>query len=82
MWYVLPMQNPETGELLPVPEDDPKNAPTGWPIYKVGERVKFRGWWWEIDSIQDGKLTVKPVKRDQKKRTSWNRTPKHRARRR
>jgi hypothetical protein len=72
------MQNPETGELLPIPEDDPKNAPPGWPIYKVGERVKFRGWWWEIDSIHDGKLTVKPVK----KATLRNTRPKRKGRRR
>jgi len=57
------MQDPESGRLLPVPGDNPKNAPPDWPIYKVGARVKFRGWWWEIVDVGDGRITVEPFSR-------------------
>jgi hypothetical protein len=62
------MQNPDTGALVPVPDDDPKNVPPDWQMYAVGQRLKTRGWWWEITDISfdehnEGRLTIKPIKR-------------------
>lgn len=52
------MQDPMSGKLTAI--DDTTKVPDGWPVYKVGEKVKFRGWWWEIVAIDDGQLTVAP----------------------
>ena len=62
------MQDPNTGELKPIPGDDPKNAPPDWQTYAVGGRIKARGWWWEITDIRfdeenQGQLVIKPLKR-------------------
>lgn len=56
------MQDPKTGELHPLASlDDPaRQGKEDWPVYQVGERVRFRGWWWEITAITPDGLTVSP----------------------
>jgi len=45
-----------SGVLHPIEGlDDPaRKGKEDWPIYTVGEKVRFRGWWWEIVDIIDG----------------------------
>ncbi len=62
------MQNPATGELTALTEEmfDDQGVPKvakGWPVYKVGQTVCFKGWWWGITGIVGGHLTIKPVRK-------------------
>lgn len=62
------MQDPKTGQLEPLDSlDDPKRrGKEHWRVYKVGERVRFRGWWWEIAAVGREGLQVRPVRRASK----------------
>ena len=56
------MQNPDTGDLTVLESlDDPKReGKEEWPVYELGERIHFRGFWWEITKITDEGMTIEP----------------------
>ncbi len=55
------MQNPTTGTLHEFDSlfDPARKGKEDWPVYKTGEKVRFRGWWWQIVDIADGGLKLK-----------------------
>jgi len=58
------MQNPDDGALeqLKSLADPKRKGKEHWPIYELGEAIRFRGWWWEITAINDdGSISVKPT---------------------
>ena len=50
-----------SGVLHPIEGlDDPaRKGKEDWPIYTVGEKVRFRGWGWQIVDIADDGLKLK-----------------------
>ena len=61
------MQNPSTGLIEPVPDDDLENVPRGWPIYKIGDSIVFNGWYWKVTGFtDDGGLSLKADKKIRK----------------
>ncbi len=54
------MQDPNTGRLLPVPDDDLSKVPKGWNVYRVGGRIRLNGLMWEITEITDG-IKLRPI---------------------
>ena len=55
------MQDPESGTLTSLDSlTDPKRkGKEHWQTYEVGEKVRFRGWWWEITEITGEGIEVK-----------------------
>lgn len=55
------MQNPNDGSLIPLKslDDELRKGKEHWQTYEVGEKVRFRGWWWEIIDITGEGLKLK-----------------------
>jgi len=67
------MQDTVTGRLESIPGDDPKNVKPGWPVFRIGERFKVRGWWWRVEGFtEDGGLHMLPVEKVKKPKASAN----------